>query len=99
MLLKGFLIRILRQLQSIEASVALGIRIDRIILYFLNLKQLILPSITFQIFESQNGHSTISSNEMKHILKLVVTQSLNILPKPLDDFLLRIIIGVLNIIL
>lgn len=74
--------RVQRQLQSVKTSMTLRIRILSIKRNLLDLEQLVLPTITLQILETQNRHSTIPSHEVQHMLQLLLTQLIHILPKP-----------------
>lgn len=49
--------RILRQLQSIETSVAFGVRVRLVVFYFFYCESVYGVSIAFQIFKTQNWNT------------------------------------------
>ena len=81
-LVKYLLSRVQRQLQSVKTSMTLRIRILSIERNLLNLEQLVLPAIALQVLKTQYRHTTIPSHEVQHMLQLLLTQLIHILPKP-----------------
>ena len=63
--------------------------LDRVIGYLSDLELLVFSSITLQIFEALQRNPAIPGDKMQHMLQLLLIQGINVLPKPLDDLMLR----------
>ena len=76
----------------------LGVRLLSIKIYLSYFKQLIISSVAFEVLETLDGNSCISSDKMKDILELILSQSIDVLPEPLDQLIAGCTVGVLYIL-
>ena len=88
-----------RQLQPVEAGVALGVGLDWVEGDAPDLELLQLSPVALQTGKALDGHPAVASNEVKHVLEVLLVERLNVLPEPEDDLISGLVAGVEGVLL
>jgi hypothetical protein len=54
------------QFQPVEAGVALGVGVDRVVFHHLYVELLELAAVAFQVLKAHDRHTPVSSHEIQH---------------------------------
>jgi len=91
-------VRVDRQLQPVEASVALRVGLGRLEGNLPDLELLVLAPVALQILEPLDRHPAVASDKVQHILQLLLGKGLKVFPEPDDDLVAGAVVGVEDVV-
>lgn len=91
-------VRVSGQLQSVEAGVALRVRVYCVVVDDFHVELLELSTVTLEVLKPQDRHPSVACHKMQHMGQFVLTQSRDVLPKPDDKGISCRAIGVNSVL-
>lgn len=88
-----------RQLQPVEAGVALGVGLDWVERNAPDLELLKLSPVALQTGKPLDGHPAVPCHKVQHMLEVLLVQRLNVVPEPQDDLISGLVAGVEGVLL